>query len=209
MAAAVYESRRALVKSTIARISRRDNDYYFRAACPSRGRKSAFRESRYLMIGRRSSFCSRASGGACFPFSSRALSRDPRYLNSLPARNACLYHRGRLLFCPRNSHFDQFEFFAGAATVDFTTETSSLLFALSPRHSFSLLLFGPLSPVRLYPLLFSRFFSLVHYLLSSAILLLFLSPVGAHTLNLIFRPTCSFRRHSDSLAHSLALLELP
>jgi len=41
------------------------------------------------------------------------------------------YHRGRLLFCPRNSHFDQFEFFAGAATVDFTTETSSPLFARS------------------------------------------------------------------------------
>lgn len=43
------------------------------------------------------------------------------------------YHRGRLLFCPRNSHFDQFEFFAGAATVDFTTETSSPLFVRARR----------------------------------------------------------------------------
>lgn len=118
------------------------------------------------------------------------------------------YHRGRLLFCPRNSHFDQFEFFAGAATVDFTTETSSPLFVSSSRlffvssfrFSLSLLFFPPLR--RYHSSLFfprpphSR--SLITFLSERA------SPslVRTHTLNLIFYPTCSFRRHSDSLARS-------
>lgn len=50
-------------------------------------------------------------------------SRSRRYLNSLPARNACLPPRSLTFLPPRNSHFDQFEFFAGAATVDFTASS--------------------------------------------------------------------------------------
>lgn len=114
------------------------------------------------------------------------------------------YHRGRLLFCPRNSHFDQFEFFAGAATVDFTTETSSPLFAGSSRPFFVFLSTPSLCPFlpssRSPSLFFPRLphlRSLITFLSNFASL----SLVCAHTLNLIFCPTCSFRRH-DSLARS-------
>lgn len=72
-------------------------------------------------------------------------SQSRRYLNSLLARNACLPPRSLTFLPPRNSHFDQFEFFAGAATVDFTTSSRLhrlllllLLFVVSRGLSLSL-----------------------------------------------------------------------
>lgn len=90
-------------------------------------------------------------------------------------------HRGRLVFCPCNSHFDQFEFFAGAATVDFTTETSSSLFARLPRSSFSSRFFLSLFLSLVDPFSLSLvFLTLARGLPFSAISSLFLSHARAY-----------------------------
>lgn len=161
------------------------------------------RISPYLTIDRRSKllFASRWAGG---PLSnslslstlSLSLSLSKRSLPKLfPGTKMRAHHRGRLLFCPRNSHFDQFEFFVGAATVDFTTETSSLL-SLARRVLFSLPL--PLSCSSL-----SLSLARARWLPFSAISSLFLSrTMCAYVKSRIFHPTCSFHRYSDSLARS-------
>lgn len=216
----VYESRAVVKVYYFARISRRDNDYYFRARRVSlslslyarREEVGVSRISPYLTIDRRSKllFASRWAGG---PLSNSlllslslstilpSLFLSKRSLPKLfPGTKMRAHHRGRLLFCPRNSHFDQFEFFVGAATVDFTTETSSLL---SPARRVLLSLSLPLG-------LSSLFLSLslvpARWLPFSAISSLLLSrTMCAYVKSRIFHPTCSFRRYSDSLARSLML----
>jgi len=87
----------AVVKFTIARINRRDNDYYFRAACPRLSMGSRrFADRRISRSAVVQSFVHVRSGRAgamrrahC-PTSFSTHSQSSRYLNSFPARNACL-----------------------------------------------------------------------------------------------------------------------
>jgi len=167
------------------------------------------RISPYLTIDRRSKllFASRWAGG---PLSNSlllslslstilpSLFLSKRSLPKLfPGTKMRAHHRGRLLFCPRNSHFDQFEFFVGAATVDFTTETSSLL---SPARCVLLSLSLPLSLSSL-SLSLSPSLPLVDYLSRRSRRSFSLVPC-AHTLNL----ASSIPRAPsvDIVTHSLA-----